>query len=146
MEVLVWFRAFVEQILAQAWEVCRVEPDDDGDYRFRHGTAAGFVRIEPGPPLTVRVVAQAAMDVRRSAKLLTEINELNAHARSVSTYWFDGGVFVDKAIDAAGVTAETLPLACTEVGQAADGVGTLIAGMFDGRTPFAPTSVEEGSA
>lgn len=146
MEVLNWFRAHVEQILGVAWEVCRVEPDGDGDYPFRHGTAAGFVRIEAGPPLGVRVAAQAATDVRRTAKLLTELNELNAHARSVSTYWFDGAVYVDRWIEAAGVTADTLPAVCAEVGTAADGIGALVAAMFDGRTPLAPSAVDEGSA
>jgi hypothetical protein len=143
VEVLNWFRAYVEQLLAQTWEACRVEADSDGDYLFRHGAAAGFARVEPGPPMGVRVVAQAAVGVRRTAKLL---NELNAHARSVSTYWFDGAVYVDKALDAGGVTAETLSQACTEVGTAADGIGALVAAMFDGQTPFAPSPVDEESA
>ena len=146
MEIQRWFRAYVEQLLAQTWEQCSVTTDDDGDYPYRFGTAACFVRVEEGPPLGVRVVALAAKDVRRTAKLLTELNELNAHARTVSTYWFAGAVYVDKAIDAGGVTADTLGQACVDVGAAADSVGTLLAGMFDGQTPYVASTADEDVA
>lgn len=146
MPVLEWFRAYVERLLAEAWDMERLTPDQDGDYPFRFGTAVCFVRIEQGPPLAIRVVAQAASGVRRSAKLLTELNELNASARSVSTYWFEGAVYVDRAVDAAGVNADTLLGACTEVGRAADNIGALIAGVYDGHTPFQPVPVDEESA
>jgi hypothetical protein len=143
VQEIAWFRSFVEQILEEAWNQPRVVADKDGDYLFRFGTAACFVRVEPGPPMAIRVVARAAEGIRRSAKLLTELNDLNATARSVSTYWFANAVYVDRAVDAGGVNEETLLQACTEVGQAADNIGPLIAGLFDGTTPFEPVAVEE---
>ena len=146
MPEIQWFRAYVEQILEEGWEQCRVDKDPDGDFPFRFGTAGCWVRIEPGPPLAVRVIAIAATGVRRSAKLLAELNELNAAARSVSTYWSAGSVYVDRALDAPGVTAQTLMGTCAEVGTAADNIGALIAGMFDGATLFAAATAEEGTA
>ena len=146
MQEIQWFRSFVEQILEEGWEQCRVDKDPDGDFPFRFGTAGGWVRIEPGPPLAVRVIAIAATGVRRTAKLLTELNELNAAARSVSTFWSAGSVYVDKAIDAPGVTAETLMGSCAEVGTAADTIGALVAGMFDGATPFEAATSEDETA
>ena len=56
VQELQWFRSYVEQILEEAWEQPRVVTDGDGDYLYRFGTAACFVRIEPGPPIGVRVV------------------------------------------------------------------------------------------
>lgn len=136
MQQIQWFRAYVEQILAQVWNQPGLVPDADGDYPFRYGTAACYVRIEPGPPMTVRVVAQAAVDVRCSAKLLTELNDFNGHAWSVTAYWADDCVVLDHAVLAEGVNRETLTRACADVGQAAHDIGVLVAGVFDGRTPF----------
>ena len=132
-----WFRAYVEKILEGVWEQRPLVRDADGDYPFRYGTAACFVRVEEGPPLGVRVVAQAATNVRRSAKLLSELNDFNAHARSVTAYWDVNCVVIDACVDAEAANDETVTRACAEVGQAAHDVGTLIAAMFDGRTPFA---------
>ena len=146
MPEIQWFRAYVEQILAAGWDQCRVEADQDGDYVFRFGTAACLVRIEKGPPLGVRVIATAATGVRRTAKLLTELNELNAAARAVSTFWHCGSVYVDRAIDAPGVNAQTLMATCSEVGTAADMIGALIAGVFDGATPFAAVGADDEPA
>ena len=142
MQEIQWFRAYVEQILEDAWDMPRVVADDDGDYVYRYGTAACLVRVEPIAPMSVRVMARAATGVKRSAKLLAELNEHNATSRWVTTYWFAGAVYVDRAIDASGVTPETLTRVCAEIGQAADNIGTLIAGVFDGKTPFAPAAVE----
>ena len=141
-----WFRSYVEQILEEAWEQCRVAADDDGDYPYRVGTAACFVRVDQGPPLHVRVWGYAATDVRRTAKLLIELNDFNAAARSVRAYWANGAVIVEDAVLAGGVNAETLTRVCREVGRAADDIGALAAAMFDGQTPFPAGDVVEGEA
>lgn len=132
-----WFRAYVEKILEGVWEQHQLVRDADDDYPFRYGTAACFVRIEAGPPLGVRVVAQAVTGVRRTAKLLEELNDFNAASRCVNAYWESGCVIVETTVDAEGVSADVLTRACAEAGQAAHDMGTLVAVMFDGRTPFA---------
>ena len=139
MQQLDWFRAYVEKILMEVWSQPALVADDDGDYPFRYGTAACYVRVEPGPPMSVRVFAQAAMDVRRSAKLLTELNDFNASARSLTAYWDHGRVIIDEALLAEGTNAATLTRACADAGQAAHDMGTLVAAMFDGRTPYQHT-------
>lgn len=143
MQQLEWFRAYVEQILEEVWNQPRLVTDDDGDYPFRYGTAACYVRVEPGPPMTVRVFAQAAMDVGRSAKLLAELNDFNASARSLTAYWDSGRVIVDEALVAEATNAETLTRACAEAGQAAHDLGPLLAAMFDGRTPYSQADCVE---
>lgn len=140
-----WFRAYVEQILTSVWEQPDLKPDADGDYAFRYGTAACYVRIEAGPPMTLRVLAQAAVDVRNSSKLLNELNDFNAHAWSVTAYWANDCVVLDQAILAEGVNRETLTRACADVGQAAHDIGVLVASVFDGRTPYRPVAhADEG--
>ena len=41
MTELLWVRSHVERLLQDEWDACRVAADDDGDYPFRRGTAAG---------------------------------------------------------------------------------------------------------
>lgn len=143
MQQVEWFRAYVEKILEAVWEQQPLVRDSDGDYPFRYGTAACFVRIEAGPPLGVRIVAQAVTGVRRSAKLLAELNDFNSASRFGTAYWDANCVVIDAALDAEGVNAETLTRACAEVGQAAHDMGSLLAAMYDGRTPFAPVDRQD---
>ena len=81
-----WLRAYVEKCLRQAWEDRPVCMDEDGDFFFRCNTAACWVRVEEDASL-VRVFAHAATGVKRSARLLAELNELNQRARAAKVYW-----------------------------------------------------------
>ncbi len=132
-----WVRSHVERCLQDEWEECRVVRDGDGDYPFRHGSAACYVRVEETSPVLVRVFAHAVVDVRRTARLLAELNDLNASARSAHVYWAGGLVVVEHALHAAAVDRETLGHACVAVGTVAADIGTLLAGVFGGHTPFA---------
>jgi hypothetical protein len=142
-----WLRSHVERCLQDIWDLCRVVADDDGDYPFRFGTAAGFVRINKGSPTMVRVWAIAAMGVPRSAKLLSELNDINVRNRSAWATWSDGLVVVEQALVAKGLERSGLKQALNTVGGTAADVGPMIATVFGGETPFAPTNeVAEGAA
>jgi hypothetical protein len=141
-----WLRSHVERCLQDIWDLCRVVADDDGDYPFRSGTAAGFVRINDCSPTLIRVWAVAAMGVPRSAKLLSEINDINVRNRSAWTTWSDGLVVVEQALVAHGLKRSALKQALDVVGDTASDVGPMIATVFGGSTPFSPTEVAEGAA
>ena len=49
MNELDWFRSHVELLLQDIWGHPDIEPDSDGDNRFRFGTAACWVCPQPGP-------------------------------------------------------------------------------------------------
>jgi hypothetical protein len=142
-----WLRSHVERCLQDIWDLCRVVADDDGDYPFRFGTAAGFVRINKGSPTMVRVWAIAAMGVPRSAKLLGELNDINVRSQSAWTTWSDGLVVVEQALVAKGLTRSALNQALHAVGETAEQIGTMIAALFGGETPFSPNAeIAEGAA
>ena len=119
--------------------------DGDGDYPYRCGTAACWVSIQPGPDPGVRVFAHAAHSLRRSARLLEEVNELNSRSRWARIFWADGVVV-------------TSPRSCTGprwtgrpwtgrwdcVGSVADDIGAMLATVFGGATPF-PVESDEAS-
>ena len=106
----------MERCLQDGWKVPGVVQDGDGDYPFRFGTAACYVSITVGEvPTFARVWAMAAVKVKKSAKLLAELNEINARTLTARIYWANGSVVVE---------------------QMADNYGGLIAAGFAGHTPF----------
>ena len=142
MSEMVWVRSHVERLLQDEWNVCRVEADPDGDYPFRQGTAVCWVRVvDAGQPL-VRVFAHTACGLRRSAKLLTELNEIQNRSLTASVMLTDGCVVIAQTLTAYELTCVALGQAMAAVGGLADEVGVLLAGMFGGTTPF-PAEVSE---
>ena len=130
-----WFGAYVEKLLREAGHA-DIEPDGDGDYPFRWGTAACWIRVCGEPHLRVQVFGHAAGGVKASARLLREINEANARSVSARVYVLGDTVMVEQSVPADGLTAFTLQQACIAVGVVADDLGVLLAAMFDGHTPF----------
>ena len=68
----------------------------------------GWVRVEPQPPVLVRVFAHVAYDVKRSAALLKELNALNVRSRLATVCWAEGTVAVHSALPAEAVDRATL--------------------------------------
>ena len=132
-----WFRSHVERCLQDGCQVPQVIKDEDGDYAFRYGSAACFVSItEDEVPTFVRVVALAVSNVKRSARLMVELNDINARMLTGRIYWAGGSILVEEMLIAEAVSADSLDHACTTVGMLADRYGLLLAGGFDGRTPY----------
>lgn len=135
-----WFRAYVESLLRQVWDGEIVE-DGDGDWPFRHGTASCWVAARPYPSWRVEVFAHVAFEVKQSACLLRELNEMNSCLVHGRVFWRDGVVVAETSIDADHVDQGSLVQACSAIGSMADDLGALLAAMFDGRTPF-PVQLE----
>jgi hypothetical protein len=139
-----WLRSHLERLLQDEWNVCRVNADCDGDYPYRAGTAACWVQLLDCEPPMVRVLAHAALDVARSAKLLTELNDIQNRAMTAAVCWCDGSVQVSQTLSPHGLNRKTLRQALQSVGAVADDIGLLLAGMFGGSTPFpVDSSVDE---
>lgn len=136
-------RSHVERCLQDLWGVHHVGKDGDGNYPFASGTALCWIGVDPGKPLVVKAVACAAVDVKKSAKLFTELNDLNAGGRTTRIYWEDGAVLVEQSMLAYTVDRRSLAYAGTSVSKTANKIGELISVMFGGRTPLShgePTS------
>ena len=141
MTELTWIRSHVELLLADEWGVCRVEPDGDGDWFFRAGTAAGWVSVMDTAPIMVRVFAHAATGLKPSLKLFTELNEIERRALSAAVVLEHGTVVVSQTISPVGLTAPVLQQALRSVGGVAEDIGLLLAGMYGGSTPFPAEAV-----
>lgn len=136
MTELMWIRSHVELLLQREWDVCRVLADEDGDYPFRHGTAACYVSVLDLDPPMVRVFAHAAYGLRPTLKVLREINDIQSRAATARVELRNDVVVVSQTLSPIGLTRPVLAQALNAVGNVADDIGTLFAAMFDGATPF----------
>jgi hypothetical protein len=136
MTEAMWVRSHVERLLQDEWNVCRVEPDAEGDYPFRWGTASCWIEVLDTDPVLVRVFAHAAVDLRASAKLLAELNAIQAQALSAAIRHEGRVVIVSQTLCPWALSPPVLVQAMTAVGGLADDVGMLLAQMFGGATPY----------
>jgi len=136
MSELMWVRSHVELLLQREWEVCRVLADDDGDFPYRHGTAACYVSVLDVDPPMVRVFAHAAYGLKPTLKVLRELNEIQGRSLSARIELRRDVVVVSQTISPVGLTQSVLAQAMDAVNTVAEDIGTLLAVMFDGATPF----------
>jgi hypothetical protein len=141
-----WIRSHVARLLEDEWNVCRATTDCDGDFPFRSGTAACWVQVLDFDRPLVRVLAHAAVDVKCSAKLLTELNEIQNRATSATVRWNDNAVLVSQTLSPYALNRKTLRQAMASVCRVAEDIGGLLAGMFDGATPFPATATVDEDA
>ncbi len=141
-----WLDAYVARCMASIYE----EKLNELTFHpravvFRAGTASCQVRVEDGDPAMVRVMAQAVGGVKDSAKLLRELNELNAHSRVTNAWWSDGDVVVECSMLAETVDQNSLAAACFFVSRVANDIGVGFAALFDGTTPYPPAEMADSS-
>jgi hypothetical protein len=142
-----WIKSHVELLLQREWNVCRVLSDEDGDFPFQHGTAACYVSVLDSDPPMVRVLAHAAYGLKATLKLLREINDIQARSLTTRIELRRDVAVVSQTLSPVGLTQPVLAQAINAVSSVADDIGTLLAVMFDGATPFkhAITDSEEAS-
>lgn len=139
-------QAWVEKLLREPFDLAELIQDSDGDYPFRHGTAAYFVRVLDRDPPLVRVFAVAVGNVEGSPELYEELNELNASLSMVRLSHSGDCVFVEIDLFADSLEHEQLLHACLTVGGVADHVGPLLAATFGGATAFPVDEDEDEDA
>jgi hypothetical protein len=141
-------RPYLEKLLSEMVGQ-GVAPDETGAYPIRTGTGGYYVSLDDSGAPMVRVWTSLALDVRKSAKLLDTLNQLNVGATGARAFWVDGQVVVATEMVAETLHPQDLYLACGTVGEAAERFGPQLAAQFGGRslfTPPAPPVEEEAPA
>lgn len=116
-------RAFTARVLEDGGLVDgRAEPDSDGDYQIRNGSALYWVSAgEAGDGFgLVQVFGIVLEDVPLSKKLLTAVNEINSEYLWIRCYWEQGRLVVARDLAADTLTADLLTAACAQIGRIAD--------------------------
>jgi hypothetical protein len=143
LDLLALYRSHVENLLKSIWERCELEVDGDGDYPFRSGNVAVWVSVVPSELPAVRVWSRAVHDVRRTAKLLVELNEMNSCARWVRIYWACDSVVVESDLSFTSTNKAALGQAMHAVAEVADTIAPMLAIVHGGRVPLAELQNEE---
>jgi hypothetical protein len=136
-------RSHVERCLQDLWGVDQVNTDADGDYPYGAGGAACYINVDPAEPIVVKAVACAVVEVKKSTKLLEEINDINRRCRTAYVYWDHGTVLVEQALLAEVVDRGSLSHAGQSVAAIANDIGPMIAAVYGGRTPLSGMSTPE---
>ena len=132
-----WFRAFVERSMQEVLESPEVVQDGDGDYPFTDGSSMTYVTVEPAPGLGVCVWSYAARQVKGSARVLREVNDLNMGSWLCKVMWRSGLIRVEQRLPADQVSAESLGRACWHVDGAASDIGQMFAVVHGGESALA---------
>lgn len=129
-------RPYLEKLLSEGFGIPDLAPDPDGDYPFRFRSAGYYVRLINEKSPTVQVFSIALREVKRSPKLFTAVNDINAHIAFARVYVVDRQVVVATELVAETIDAEELGNACNIVGRVADEFGPLLQKEFGGRVLF----------
>jgi len=116
-------RGFVARVLEDAGLVSgRAQPDSDGDYQIRYGSALYWV--SPGAAGDdsglVQVFGVLLDEVKLSRKLLAALNEINRDYLWIRAFWQDDRVLICRDLAADALSAAGLKAACEQIGRIAD--------------------------
>lgn len=133
MDIGPLLRSHVERCLQDEFDLCRVVADDDGDYPLERKGITYYVGLhETDGAWWVKVFCPLVIGVKRSAKLLAELNDLNARTPLTKAVWQHGTVFIGGHLHSSALTRETLGRLCRAVGGVAADVGEMIAVVHGG--------------
>lgn len=112
------------------------QPDKDGDYPFRFGSAILYVRIVDDAAPVVAIFSPILREVDSSPELLTALNELNSKIRFGRVVWAHDEVLLVSELSVVDLTADQVAHACLELGGLADAINGELLGRFGGETVF----------
>ncbi|MDQ1437646.1 MAG: hypothetical protein QOK43_1275 [Acidimicrobiaceae bacterium] len=141
-------RPYLEKLLREGFNIPDLAPDPEGDYPLRYRSAGYYVRLMNELSPTVQVFSVALRDAKRSAKLFTAVNDINAHIAYARAYVVDRQVVVATELVADTLDAEELGNACTIIGRIADKIGPELQAQFGGHVLFedGPDQPVDGTA
>jgi hypothetical protein len=140
------FRSHVENCLKSIWEKHELITDDDEDYPYRSGAMPMWVSVTEGVVPGVRVFAHVLIEVQRSAKLLNELNDVNASASGARSFWHDNAIIVCADLPYQLVDEVSLRYLIDQVSELSDGLGEMISIVHGGRMPLADVELAESES
>jgi hypothetical protein len=135
-------RPFIEKNLAALLETERVAPDGDGEYTFPHGSAEITLRLLDAPMPLLQFSAVLVSGVKKKARVLEAVNEVNAAELGLRAFRFEDLVIAAWEVPADTLDARQFADACRRFGEAADRLDTALARKLGGKTARADADDE----
>jgi len=143
----VLIRPYIEKFLQDYLESGEpVEPDEDGDYAFRSGSAEILVTLIEEERPVVSVLSMLLRGVKKSPKLLEALNEANSDWPFAKVYWRDDCVVLRFDLLARSLDDSQMRMACDLVADLADELDTTLKKKFSGALAFTDDKDEDTGA
>lgn len=113
-----------------------IEPDEDGDYCFRRGSAEIIVSLIEEEQPVLSVLSVLLRGVKKSQKLLEALNDTNADCPFAKVYWREEGVVLRLNLLAESLEDAQMRLACGIISRLADELDTTLKKRFHGGLAF----------
>ena len=126
-------RPFLEKVLSEWSERKTVEPDDDGDYTFRRGSADICVRLIEGSPPVLRLFSILLSKVPASPKVFRVLNRVNSEVIFVRVFWMEQRVVASLEVSADSLDAASVRHACETMSVMADALDTKLKDEIGGK-------------
>ncbi len=139
-------RAYVESLLERLIGQTQVTPDADGDYPVRYNGCLYFVRLLGDSDPIVQVFSVAVAEVKATAALHKELNNINSNIRFARVFWVRDQVLVESELVGEGLEPVDFTNACRAVATITDQIGPLLVEKFGGKTAFADEKTDEATA
>jgi hypothetical protein len=136
-------KPYVEKVLKEYLETETLIYDDDGDVPVRAGSAMYYVRVLDMDPVMVRVFSPIVRNVKKSAKLLDALNEINGEIVGARVFWYDDDVLVSAEMLADTLDPAELNGHCANIAAIADSRDHLLQEKFGGEVFFSEPEGEE---
>lgn len=130
-------RPFLEKVLSEWSERKMVEPDEDGDYVFRRGSADICVRLIEGSPPVLRLFSVLLSKVAASAKVFRVLNKVNSEILFVRVFWSEQRVLASLEVSADSLDAASVRHACETMARVADVLDTRLKEEIGGKLSHA---------
>lgn len=130
-------RPYVEKTLKELLQTDNLIIDDDGDVPIRTGSSMYYVRLLDREIPLVRVFATLVTGVKKNAKLLGALNDINNDIAMARVFWCEDDVIVSSEMVAETLDKIELDQACRNISWIADTYDTKLHEEFGGKMSFA---------
>jgi hypothetical protein len=136
-------KPYVEKVLKEYLQSETLIIDDDGDVPIRVSSAMYYVRVLDRDPVMVQLFAPLVRNVKKSAKLLEAINQINSEIIGARVFWHDDDVMVATEMLAETLDPAELSGQCGNIGSIADNYDNKLQEEFGGEVFFTEPEGEE---
>ncbi len=136
-------RPFLEKSLADWARRDEIEPDANGHYAFRRGSAQFFVALTEDDPPVLRFWSVLLRKIKASPKVFRLLNALNAELLFVRLFWKDNSVILSVELSTGNIDSALVHRACDMIGVLADELDTKLKEDLGGKMAFPDQSEDE---
>ena len=129
-------RLLVRDCLREITGNKQLEPDDRGEFFYRSGSAAFYIRVMNDNNVRAEVIAPLIWDIGDPPDILDAVNHINSLTRIGRVFWTEQKIMMATTVCPAPLFSfGWLNYACNEIGALADHFDDELRARFGGASP-----------